>query len=121
MVRNKFSIIVYILIGLAILGLFTQLTGNTLRFFINIFIMIGVGLTIFAVIYYVFIKNEEQSDEMKKYKQAVKQSKAKYSKANKYKGYSNKPAIKKRRNRRASHLRVIDGNKDKKKDRAISK
>lgn len=56
---------------------------------------------------------------MKKYKQAVKQSKAKYGKAN-YKTHPSKPAMKKKRSRRVAHLRVIDGNKDKKKDRVIS-
>jgi len=123
MARNKFSILVFILIGLALLGLFTQLTGNTLRFFLNILIMVGVGATIFAVIYFVFIKNQESSNEMKKYKKAVKQSKAKYSQTTNYKNSNKKSSDlhKKKRTRRAPHLRVIDGNKEKRKDRVISK
>lgn len=61
---------------------------------------------------------------MKKYKQAVKQSKVKYkqySSASSHTTNTNKKQtaqLKKKRNRRAPHLRVIDGNKSKGKDRA---
>ncbi|GAB3052119.1 SA1362 family protein [Virgibacillus ainsalahensis] len=119
--RNKISILVYVLIGLAVIGVVSQLFTNTVDFFKNIFIMLVIGAAIFTLFYFLFLKKRAPSNEMKKYKKAVKQSKAKY----KQHEPANKPAVnnnkqkplqtKKKINRRASHLRVIDGNKSKKK------
>ena len=123
MARNKLSFIILILIGLSILGLFSVLSGDTLRVLINFLVVIGVSLTIFAVIYFVFLKNQQTNDDMKKYKQAVKQSKAKYGSKQDYKrAVSVKHSDKKKRMRRGAHLRVIEGgHKENKKDRAIPK
>ena len=123
MVRNKLAVLVYIIIGLAVVGIVTQLFTNTASFITNLFLMIGIGAAIFAAIYFIFLKNRASSNEMKKYKQAVKQSKAKY------KQQSNpnvKPSVKKqvqplknkKSAKRATHLRVIEGNKSKSKKRA---
>lgn len=125
MARNKFSVFVFIIIGLAVVGLFSQLFTNTANFFTNIFMMLGVGIAFFAVIYFVFLRKRAPSDDMKKYKQAVKQSKAKYkqyqSASNPSTNTNKKQSVrlkKSRNSRRATHLRVIDGNKSKGKDRA---
>ncbi|WP_099158482.1 SA1362 family protein [Virgibacillus ndiopensis] len=122
MLRNKLSLIMYLIIGLAVVGLLSQVFTNTINFITNIFIMIGIGLAFFALIYFVFLRKRAPSSDMKKYKKAVKQSKSKY-------GHDNKPnftnskrpqqvQMKKKLNKRASHLRVIDGNKHKRKNRA---
>ena len=123
MIRNKLSFVILILIGLSMLGLFSILSGETLRVLLNFLIVIGVSLTIFAVIYFVFLKNRQTSDQMKKYKQAVKQSKAKYGPKQDYKkSVNNKHSNKKKKSKRAPHLRVIEGgHKENKKDRAIPK
>lgn len=114
---------VYVIIGLAVIGLFSQLFNNTAHFFGRIFTMLGVSIAIFAVIYFVFLKKRAPSSDMKKYKQAVKQSKAKYKTNNKKSVRQKSPQplnMKKKATKRATHLRVIDGNgnKQKRKNRA---
>lgn len=123
MKRNKLAILVYVVIGLAVVGLFSQLFGNTKNFFINIFIMLGITASIFALFYFVLQRRRGSSDDMKKYKQAVKQSKHKHQQKPAPK---NTPQPKVKRNtgtvrkgkKRTTHLTVIDGNKSKEKDRA---
>lgn len=115
MIRNKLSIVIYVIIGLAIVGLLSQLFTNTTSFFKNILIMLSVGLILFIVVK--FFRNRKISTDMKKYKQAVQQSQLKYKQNN-----SGHSAIIKRkqpnklkgnRSKRATHLRVIDGKKTK--------
>ncbi|PAV29091.1 hypothetical protein CIL05_14045 [Virgibacillus profundi] len=125
MARKKVSLLIYIIIGLALVGLVTQLFTNTANFITNLFVMIGIGVAIFAVIYFVFLRNRAPSNDMTKYKKAVKQSKAKYknpkatSQSYNAAAKKSKPVPpKKKVSKRASHLRVIDGNKTKRKDRA---
>ena len=121
MARGKFPIIIYLIIGFAVVGLISQLFGNTVNFLSNIVMMVVFGAAIFGLIYFFVLRKRGPSNnnEMKKYKQAVKQSKTKY-KQPKQPTTSTKGVIpqKKRRNKRASHLRVIEGNKEKRKDRA---
>lgn len=122
MARKLFPVLIAAIIGLAAVGLVSQLFTNTVSFFTSIFIMIGVGIVMFAVIYFVFLNKKTSTNEMKKYKKAVKQSKTKY-KQEKPANYSvnatkKSDNQKKKRNKRATHLRVIDGNKSKRKDRA---
>lgn len=119
MVRSKFSVLAYILIGLAVIGVISQLLTNTINFLTNLFFMVGIGLAIFAAVYFIFLKKQAPSNDMKKYKQAVKQSKAKYQ----HQHTNTKPSIKrhplkKKSIQRATHLRVIEGNKSKRKKRA---
>lgn len=115
MARNKFSIIVYAIIGLAIIGVVSQLFSNPSALFKNILIMIGMAVVIFAVFYFIFSKKgiSKNNDEMKKYKQAVKQSQRKYKSSNVNQIVNNKAKrhsqLKKKNKRRASHLRVING------------
>ncbi|GGK02600.1 hypothetical protein GCM10007063_26160 [Lentibacillus kapialis] len=120
--NNKGALLVYAVIGLALIGVVTQLFTNTASFLTSIFTMLGFGIAIFAIMYFVFFKKRTPSNDAKKYKQAVKQSKAKYSsQQTKPKTPSKRPqpfSFKKKSNKRPSHLRVIDGNKSKRKNRA---
>lgn len=116
MVRSKFSIVVYAIIGLAVIGIVSQLFTNPATLFRNILIMIGMSVVVLAVFYFIFVRKRTSSnnDEMKKYKQAVKQSQRKYKKPNIKKSINNdqnKQAIqlKRKNKRRTSHLRVING------------
>ncbi len=123
--RNKLSVFVYILIGLAVIGIASQLITNTAGFLSSLFYMILFGAAIFAAVYFIFLRKRKPSNDMKKYKQAVKQSKAKYKQQSHSGNTHGKPAakkhiqpLKKKPARRATHLRVIEGNKSKRKKRA---
>lgn len=127
MKRSKTAILVYLIVGLAVIGLFSQLFGNTKNFLLNIFVMIGVAVIIFGVFYYFISRKRGTSDETKKYKQAVKQSKQKYQQNPSPRKAEDNPrgkkttkstAINRKGKKRATHLRVIEGNKSKGKDRA---
>ncbi|RKQ37768.1 SA1362 family protein [Oceanobacillus halophilus] len=127
MARNKWSWLFYVIIGLGVVGLLSQLFTQPGSFFRSIFTTLGIGLAIFALIYFVFLKNRAPSNDMKKYKKAVRQSKEKYHKdAPNIPSKNAKPLTKKQPNlikkkrtkRTASHLKVIEGNKSKRKDRA---
>lgn len=119
--RNKFSWIVYVIISLALVGLVYQLLTNTVGLFKNLFIMVAVGSIVFAAIYFIFLKKRAPSDDMKKYKQAVKQSKLKYNQnteTSTFKNRNRQTTLRRRLSRRrAPHLRVIQGTKPKEKDR----
>lgn len=114
------SAVIYLIIGLAVIGIAAQLLTNTMGFLKSLFIMIGIGVVIFGVLYFILSKNRTSDDEMKKYKQAAKQSKLKYDRGPSKTG---SPASKKqmttkskrRLKKRPTHLRVIEGNKSKKK------
>lgn len=119
--RSKFSWIVYGIISLALIGIVYQLLTNTVGLFKSLFIMIAVGSIIFTAIYFIFLKKRAPSNDMKKYKQAVKQSKLKYKQNNEASSFKNRnrqTTLKRRlARRRAPHLRVIQGSKPKQKDR----
>ncbi|WP_212925997.1 SA1362 family protein [Oceanobacillus sp. J11TS1] len=118
------SIFVYLIIAFAAFGLFSQLFGNTVAFLSRLFISVFIGAAIFGLIYFFLMRRQpsgRQTDNMKKYKQAVKQSKSKYGHHKAVKTVSHQKSPQKKRNpKRASHLRVIDGSKAKKKNRASS-
>ncbi|WP_246206612.1 SA1362 family protein [Virgibacillus ihumii] len=121
--NNKFSIVVYTVIGLAVIGVVSQLFTNTASFLTTVFMMLVFGAAISALAYFFLIRKRNPTSDSRKFKQAVKQSKAKYANTKakpKYKSSkSSKPVQpKKRKHKRASHLRVIDGNKSKRKDQA---
>jgi len=127
MPRSKFAFLVYIIIGLAALGLVVQLLTNTIGFIANILMMVGIAVIISGIFYLIFFRKKRNSGEMKKYKKAVKQSKQKY---NQKEAASLQPkqtpvkkttaSPKKKRKKQPSHLTVIEGNKSKanKKNRA---
>ncbi|GLO66552.1 MULTISPECIES: SA1362 family protein [Oceanobacillus] len=117
--RNKsMTILVYIIIGLAAVGLFSQLFGNTISFLSRILVTIVIGAAIFGLLYYFFVRRNSptNTEDRKKYKQAVKQSKTKYNSTSS--PIPKKATHKKKRTKKASHLRVIEGSKSKKKNRA---
>lgn len=124
--RNSSSIIIYVIIGLALIGIISQIFTNPMTFLKDIFMIIGVGVVLFSIVYFILFRNRtnKNTNEMKKYKQAVKQSQLKYKTNQKTQTTvsrdKNQQRIKRKSNQRASHLRVIDGNRDKprRKDRA---
>lgn len=110
--------------SMAIIGVLTMLISNPAAIFRSLFIIIGLITLLFIVRYFFLNKNSSTSNsEMKKYKQAVKQSKMKYQdptydygkNAQKLRANHTKQ---KRKTKRPSHLRVIDGKKTKNNDRA---
>ncbi|GAB2573553.1 SA1362 family protein [Gracilibacillus alcaliphilus] len=125
MKRDMKNIIIYSLIGLAGIGLINLLLTDTFGLIRSLLITLVIGAVIFGVLYFFLIRRRgAPTDELKKYRKAAKQSKQRYKQANpspiKYSSSSQKkPSRAKRLNRKkASHLTVIEGNKDKKKNRA---
>src|SRR5699024_6102640 len=116
--RSKMSIIMYIVISLAIVGLISQLFTNLTGFLMSILIMLVIAFVVFLIFSH-FARNRvggsSASPEMKKYRQAVKQSRQKYGQTEKNvkkatpKRKDVKQQRKRRRRRRATHLRVIKG------------
>lgn len=112
--RRHQPIWMYILFGLAVVGLvstfltdFNSLIRNT------IITAITIGI-IYAIVHTFFLKRHN-SNEIKKYRKAVKQSKKKYAQkpTGSYTQAKKRPVSKlKKRHKKTSHLRVIDGNKD---------
>ena len=108
--------IIYGIVGLAALGLIIQLFSNTTGFLLNILGSIIIGLAIFGLIYYFVLGGRNKSTDAKKYKQAVRQSKSKYAQNQQTTILKQQPnPLKKKTKKRPSHLRVIDGNKSKRK------
>ncbi|MFC0522645.1 SA1362 family protein [Pontibacillus salicampi] len=121
----------YTIISLAIIGIAYRLFTDTQGFFKQVLFTVGFAALIIGVVYF-FINRRSggQSNEMKRYRKAVRQSKQKYGKTNsssiakkvkpstlKQKVTSNKSSKSKGR-KDVPHLRVIEGSKNKKKDRA---
>ncbi|WP_181350082.1 SA1362 family protein [Thalassobacillus sp. CUG 92003] len=127
MTRSRLTPVIYILMALAVFGVGVQLFRDTMGFLTSILIMVGVAALLYGAIYYFFLRPRMggSSAEMKKYKQAVKQSKMRYSgkstsqAATAREPIKTAPAPKKKKKRSsAPHLRVIEGHKNKDKDRA---
>lgn len=112
---GKSKYIIYFLIGLAVFGFGTMLFKNPSGLFFSLFLTIVIAFVLFKILSYVLNRrNGGTSDEMKKYQQAVKQSKQKYQpqeKAN-VKKKSKSSLKRKKRRKHAPHLRVIDGKKN---------
>lgn len=107
------------IIGLAIFGLVSQLATNPLQFLLSIGKTLGVAVLLFAAIYFLFFRSHQRGKSSNKYKQAVKQSKHKYGNTQIKVRNTHSPAPSKVKTRkRATHLRVIEGNKPKKNNRA---
>ncbi|WP_058307471.1 SA1362 family protein [Gracilibacillus massiliensis] len=127
MKQNIMSLLVYLLIGLAVIGVITALFTNAVGFITSLLLSVLIGATIFGLIYF-FILRKRTPNDIRKYRKAVKQSKQKY-KYNKHKkmqpspikqNISHKKMNRPLKNSRkdAPQLRVIEGNKQKKKNRA---
>lgn len=126
MKRNKITYFFYFIMVLAVFGLITQLFGNTRGFLTSMLTMVIFAVVIFGLLYFLMNRTRGSSNEMKKYKQAVKQSKTKYQPATSKNPVQpptpkRKPTtIGRKGKKRPTHLRVIEGNGDKHKgkDRA---
>lgn len=121
MLRNKTSLIFYALIGLAVFGFIASLIDNPIGLIISLVISLAIGGAIFGLIYFFFFRNRG-TDELKKYRKAVKQSKQRYKNKNTSRSMASPSMkktniIKKKKRKDVPHLRVIEGNKNKKKNR----
>lgn len=115
---NRLPWFIYILFTLAIVGLVSALIRNPSNFLLSILIAVAIG----AILYFVlttFINRgaSGSSNEMRKYRQAVKQSKLKYNpkdpsiqRMKRTTSSTTRPRPRKRK-RYAPHLTVIDGKK----------
>jgi len=129
--RNRyFTAMVYGVIGLALFGLVIRAATDTKGLLVNLLMIIGITAVLSAIAYlFLFKKRQPASPDTRKYRQAVKQSKRKYekkaassnfSKANRIPNIKDNAKSKKRQHKkRPSHLRVIEGSKQDKKDRAL--
>lgn len=105
----------YFIIGFAVIGLASLLIKNPSSFLITIFTTIIMAFIIFMIVN-AFLGRRMggggANDEMKKYRQAVKQSKQKYKPNDRSpQKTKNMPGKLRRKRRRPSHLRVIEGKK----------
>jgi len=120
--------LIYAIIGLAIIGFGYELFTDTTGLLTQLLITAVVAVLIVGAVYFLFSKrNGGNSDEMKRYRHAVRQSKKKYGQtkspklSNKMKPstLTSKVTGKQKHNKKnAPQLRVIEGNKSKKKNRA---
>ncbi|MGN8645456.1 SA1362 family protein [Gracilibacillus sp. HCP3S3_G5_1] len=126
--RNIGSIVVYSLIGLAVFGFISFLITDTLGLLKFLFISLLMGAAIFGLVYFFFLR-KRTPNELRKYRKAVKQSKQKYKYQQNKSGMEPGPirhTVATKRSTRPlkttkknpTHLRVIEGNKHKKKNRA---
>lgn len=122
--RNITSILIAFIVGLAVVGVLTMLIKNPGSLLITILLMVGVAFVIFfimrAVLNRVGPGSGGNSDEMKKYRKAVKQSNQKYNTQPKkikqrQKNHKLKQVSKKRR-KNVPYLKVIDGKKSSNKE-----
>ena len=133
--RNWMTPVIYSLMGLAVFFVGIQLFTNTSGFLMQILKMILIAALIYGAIYFFFLRKRGfggstggNRNEMKKYKQAVKQSKQKYSqptpvikKSPVAKAQAKASSLGRSKPRKRSNgpqLRVIEGSKSKDKNRA---
>ncbi|WJE51667.1 SA1362 family protein [Bacillus cereus] len=122
--------LVMLIIGLAIFGLVSSAITNPYGMVKNIAIMLLV-VGVFYLLYKMFTSSSGSANSQNSYKRAAKQSNQKYGKQNVAplsnsllkrnasddKGKKGNSSVLKRK-RKQSHLTVIEGKKNKKKDRA---
>ncbi|MFP7493658.1 SA1362 family protein [Terribacillus saccharophilus] len=136
--KSGSSIIFFILIGLAVIGVGVQLVTNPGAFFQNILVWVGGAVLFGALLYFILTRLRGRTatggsnGDMQKYKKAVKQSKQKYKQpkarpvtkpANSAASIKKASAARKKRTirdrSRGPQLRVIEGNKQKRKKSSI--
>ena len=126
MERSKFSIIIYFIIGLAVIGLISALIRNPGSLITSILIAIGVAVVLYFVLTTILNRRSHggTSDEMRKYRKAAKQSNQKYNNKQKLARMNQQtrpstPVKVRKRRRKVPHLTVIEGKKgNNDKDRA---
>ncbi|MBM7542423.1 SA1362 family protein [Amphibacillus cookii] len=122
MKRNyRTPLMIYLLLCLAGLGLFNQLFFNSSSFLRNSMTIIGGVAIVYLLVYFFFLR-KPTTNELKKYRQAVKQSKRRNKKSTITKAKHARPKsvspISRKRSGNPPHLRVIDGKKSNRKGRA---
>lgn len=116
MIRKKLPLFIYIVIGLAVIGFLSTLIRNPSNLLITILVTIGSAFVIYLIVTTILHRRSQGStDEMRKYRQAVKQSKQKYQTKTITRSKTT-PKQRKKRRRRSAHLTVIEGKKTLKKD-----
>ena len=111
---KRFPLFIYVVFGLAVIGLMSSLIKNPGRFLTSILIMVAIGFVLFLIFTSLLNRrNYGTSDEMKKYRKAAKRSNLKYNKQKPKNPKIKQVASSKRRRKRrhATHLTVIDGKK----------
>ncbi|GAA0457976.1 SA1362 family protein [Alkalibacillus silvisoli] len=114
MPKGKGAILLYVIGGLAIIGILGQLATNPLGFIQSILMMLGIAALIGAAVYYFLIFRGRNRGVGQSYKKAVQQSKQKYGSVDRNMGYNShieKPKKINRRKPQRTHLKVIKGNK----------
>ncbi|WP_051255248.1 SA1362 family protein [Pontibacillus marinus] len=120
--------LIYAIVGLGIIGFGYKLFTDTSSLFTELLIGALVAVLIVGAVYFFLSRrNGGNSDEMKRYRQAVRQSKKKYgqTQSSKFSSKMKPSTIKskvttkqKQMKKDTPQLRVIEGNKSKKKNRA---
>lgn len=114
MFYNKKSISFYIIVALAVFGIFSTLLTNPFTLFTYLLITIGIAVVVISLVYLLFKFANKTSDnrtdhEAIKYKRAVKKSKMKYANSEQKKGkYKSKLNMSKKR---PTHLKLISKKK----------
>lgn len=123
MAKKSSQILLYIIIGLSVIGLASFLFKDPSTLLKVLVTTLIVGLIIFLIVNAVLKRRMygSNNDEMRKYRRAVKQSQKKYQQKNQPKyptTYQNpyRTQSKRKQRRRPTHLRVIEGKKSMKKD-----
>src|SRR5699024_12859394 len=114
--QNKGSIVLTVILGLAVIGLISYVGNDPGKFLLNILMIAVIGFVLFLILRAVMKRRSGgTSDEMKKYRQAVKQSKQKYNnqpEKPKQKSKKDKSGKSRRKRRTRPHQTAIDGKKD---------
>ncbi|MCJ7839341.1 hypothetical protein MUB24_00165 [Lederbergia sp. NSJ-179] len=101
----------------ALIGLGTWLYSNPASLFLQLFVMILIaGIILFVI--RVFMGRKQNYKESRSFAKAAKLSKKRYQQPRKS-VHANKTMKRPLRKRSTAHLTVIEGKKNKKKDRAI--
>lgn len=120
--NRKFPIFMYFIIGIAVIGLLSILLKNPSSLLMTLLGTVFFAGLIFFLVTALLNRNGQSgigmratNDEMKKYRQAVRQSKQKYGQSKKRAFYTATPQKQqgkaKLKRRRPTHLRVIEGKK----------
>lgn len=115
---KRLPIVIYFIFGLAVIGLVSSLIRRPSSFLLSIFVAVLIGFVLYFILTS-FLDRQRggSSDEMRKYRRAVKQSQQKYRKQNdrivNSQTFKNQTGKRRRTRprRRGHHLTVIDGKK----------
>lgn len=108
----------YMIISLALVGLLSMLFLNPLHLFKSVLSVFLFGALLLVIIRFLFRRNNQNANEMRKYRQALKQSQKRYQHNQRPNSNIRIRNNRVQRRRRPTHLRVIEGKKSKDKDRA---